>query len=138
MKVSDLPDIPLDQPSTCKPFPPSGYVLTSKEWEQMPYLYETFDICTFTYNNFFPPNRVKRLICGKPTGITTRLPKHTKIFTNIHAKIYLCYVRSNLRAAYIGSANAVHPTLQELMFKIPSNQLPYILDYYNRLWKHLK
>jgi hypothetical protein len=130
-----LPDMCLNStPSQCNPFPHSDVFITSDYWTAELLKYTSFDLITYTISLFFPV-AIRRCICSRHDGVK-RVGK-TKIRTNIHAKLYIGYKGNKPTAAYIGSANAVRPTAEELLYRLPEAHLTQVVKYYNTLWNSL-
>lgn len=94
-------------------------------------------VMTYTCNpSFLADVHISRVICH--TGQTHHHAKKVRTADNNHAKLYLLVDSKNKpKFGFMGSANFVNPTFNELLYLIPHNQLVKFSSYYNTIWKSL-
>lgn len=95
--------------------------------------YAYCDCITLSVFKHFPIH-IRRCICtiAKDTSHCGEV----KVYSDVHAKLYICYDRKDRhQASFIGSANAHSGYFRELMYKLPDPDDIYAKDYFNKLWK---
>jgi len=95
--------------------------------------YTYCDVITLSVFKHFPIP-IRRCICTIPNNTTHCLK--VKVYSDVHAKLYICYDRKDKhKASFIGSANAHSGYFRELMYKLPDPDDIYAKDYFDKLWK---
>jgi hypothetical protein len=101
--------------------------------------YATFDVLTYSVSKAVdaPLRRISRLITNLPILSRSGLrPKEVRIVPNNHAKLFLCYCKSEvLQAVYLGSQNLSHGTQINIMYRADYLHNKPLLAFYDKLWK---
>lgn len=90
---------------------------------------EYVDCITYTYTPFASV-KFRRAIVGNGRG-----PANAILVRGTHAKMYITYDKRDCPTAYIGSMNAVSPTLFELVVQLNTKQSIAAAEYFEELWR---
>lgn len=93
---------------------------------------------TFNGNLLIPTIKITKVICAK--YFESREKHYTenlkiKLVSNLHTKMYLCFIKGKLKDVYIGSWNFNSPSYLEVICKLPTSEHSNAREYFNQLWE---
>ena len=103
--------------------------------------FDAFDVMTYSMSNAreAPLQRVRRLLANLPMSHRCDLrPHEVRYVINNHAKLYLCYTKQRLVAAYVGSQNLTQGTQINFMYRVREKHVRPLARYFNQLWRAAK
>lgn len=125
---------PLIMPLDC------GVYFNAYHFYRTLFQYDYIDIMCFTFNcNMHTQDiRIGRLVCNKMFGEPSKGLNY-KIVSNVHTKLYLCYINKKLSNAFTGSWNFNAPSYLEIMTTLPEQAFIYCKKYFDEIFscKHI-